>query len=87
MSDATQPGWGGDDDIQFCALDSMSDATQHDGLGWVGVGMMTFCALGNLSDATQDHGLRGGVGMMTLFCALDNGMLRNIIGWGGLGWK
>ena len=49
--------------MTFCAVDNMSDATQHHGLGWCGVGMMTFCALDNMSDATQHHGLGwGGVG-------------------------
>ena len=44
--------------MTFCALDNMSDATQHHGLGWGG--MMTFCALDNMSDATQHHGLGWG---------------------------
>ena len=54
--------------MTFCALDHMSDATQHHGLGWGGVGMMTFCALDHMSDATQHHGLGwGGLGMMTFY--------------------
>ena len=50
--------------MTFCALDNLSDATQHHGLGvGSGVGMMTFRALDNMSDATQHHGLIwGGVG-------------------------
>ena len=55
-------GWGGVGMMTFCALDHMSDATQHHGLGWGGVGMMTFCALDHMSDATQHHGLGCGVG-------------------------
>ena len=29
-------GWCGVGMMTFCALDNMSDATQHDGLGWGG---------------------------------------------------
>ena len=56
--------------MTFRALDNMSDATQHHGLGWGGVGMMTFRALDNMSMLRNIMGW-GGVGMMT-FRALDN---------------
>ena len=48
--------------MTFCAVDNMSDATQHHGVG-VGWGVRTSIALDNMSDATQHHGLGwGGVG-------------------------
>ena len=69
---------------RITALDHMSDATQHHGLGWGGVGMMTFCALDHMSDATQHHGLGWG-GDDDVLCTWPH-VGCHATSWVGVGW-
>ena len=72
------------------------------GGGGVGWGMITFFALAHMVGATQHHGMGwGGVGDDNVPCTCTHGrcyatssflclhtwsLLRNIMGWGGVGW-